>query len=79
LCCCYTTRRKKDWGLFGPPEGWPTKTILHEAEMCTRVVHLASSTWKVHNNPRAAIPACANKLDNMEPLGGWHRRPGDLL
>jgi hypothetical protein len=29
---------------------------------------LALSIWKVHN-PRAAIPACTNKLDNMEPYG----------
>jgi hypothetical protein len=30
---------------------------------------LAFSIWKVHNNPDAAIPACASKLDNMEPYG----------
>jgi hypothetical protein len=37
--------------------------------ICPRVVHLAFSIWKFHNNPEAAIPAFANKLDNMEPYG----------
>jgi hypothetical protein len=45
------------------------KTNLHEAVVCPRVLHLAFSLWKVHNNPEAAIRACANKLDNMEPYG----------
>jgi hypothetical protein len=55
--------------VFGPPEGRPTKTNLHEAVVCSRVVPLAFSIWKVHNNPGAAIPPCANKPDNMEPYG----------
>jgi hypothetical protein len=55
--------------VFGPPEGRPTKTQLHEAVVYPRVLHLAFSIWKVHNSPEAAIPACANKPDNMEPYG----------
>jgi hypothetical protein len=63
------TRRKRLRFMFGPPEGRPTKTQLHEAVVYPRVLHLAFSIWKVHNNPEAAIPACANKLDIMEPYG----------
>jgi hypothetical protein len=55
--------------MFGPPEGRPSKTQLHEAVVCPRVVPLAFPIWQVHNNPGAAIPPCANKPDNMEPYG----------
>jgi hypothetical protein len=55
--------------VFGPPEGRPTKTQLHEAVVYPRVVPLAFSIWQVHNNPGAAIAPWANKPDNMEPYG----------
>jgi hypothetical protein len=36
----FVTRRKKTEGSCGPPEGRPSKTNLHEAELLSRIEHL---------------------------------------
>jgi hypothetical protein len=54
--------------MFGPPEGRLQKpTCTKQRVVYPRVVHLPCPSGKLQLNPRAAITACANKLDNMEP------------
>jgi hypothetical protein len=64
-------KAEKGWGsCLAHPKVGLHKTNLHEAVVYPRVVHLAFSIWKVHNNPRAAIPHAQTSSITWNPIGG---------